>query len=339
MLFAFLGALPYLGSGLLNALRVWHFLAMVVGVAAVGRIDVFAAATYVWLGWLVMVWRSAASASRSLRSVRAYSTRSPACGWSTTRKSAIGRVETGVGRTKRARRRSRPARKAVETSALVDRASSVSAEWRVLAAIVALALQPVRQRIFGWQATSAAILQLPLDLVWLGVIALVVAAFMAPLETLGWWAGWYGDQIDTSEERRPSKPCGAGRGRCTLPRVSRRHRAIERKVYARHRDVSRRAFARVARERSLDSRRDVLLRLEQAARGRSDPVALLESRRCQPQQAHELAARHVDQPAQRDHRRGIGRSALRPDVQLRHCRRDLSLADRQRVRRRRAACR
>src|SRR5581483_8602658 len=55
MLFAFLAALPYLGSALMNLLRVWHFLAMVVGVAAAGGIDVFASATYVWLGWLVMM--------------------------------------------------------------------------------------------------------------------------------------------------------------------------------------------------------------------------------------------------------------------------------------------
>ena len=56
LLFSFLGALPYLGSSLLRILRVWHLLAMVVGVAAVGSVDVFRAATYVLLGWFVMTF-------------------------------------------------------------------------------------------------------------------------------------------------------------------------------------------------------------------------------------------------------------------------------------------
>lgn len=35
------------------------------------------------------------------------------------------------------------------------------------------------------------------DLVQIGGIALIIAALLSPLETLGWWAGWYGDRVDT----------------------------------------------------------------------------------------------------------------------------------------------
>lgn len=37
------------------------------------------------------------------------------------------------------------------------------------------------------------------DLVWIGLIALIFALLLAPLEALGWWAGWYGDGLDTTE--------------------------------------------------------------------------------------------------------------------------------------------
>lgn len=52
-LFGFLGALPYLGYPIANLLSVWNLLAMVVGFAAVARVEVGSALVYVALGWLV----------------------------------------------------------------------------------------------------------------------------------------------------------------------------------------------------------------------------------------------------------------------------------------------
>lgn len=36
-----------------------------------------------------------------------------------------------------------------------------------------------------------------LDLIRVGLIALVLAGLLSPFESLGWWAGWYGDGIET----------------------------------------------------------------------------------------------------------------------------------------------
>jgi predicted Abi (CAAX) family protease len=211
MLFAFLTALPYLGSGLLRVLRIWHLLAMVVGIAAVGRVDVFSAATYVWLGWLVMVLAQRSFGkpivnlgARILDAVAGVKVMEDA-------QIAIGRAETGAGH-------SSPAAAAHEHhqqhAGAAPKASKHPKWWlalcgllfmALLAAIVALAMEPVRQSVFGWQEHLPTVLRLPLDLLWLAFIALLVAAFMAPFETLGWWAGWYGDRIDTSEDTRPSK--------------------------------------------------------------------------------------------------------------------------------------
>ena len=40
-----------------------------------------------------------------------------------------------------------------------------------------------------WRAT--------VDLLTITLITVLFASLLAPLEALGWWAGWYGDQIQT----------------------------------------------------------------------------------------------------------------------------------------------
>ncbi len=201
VLFAFLSALPYLGSAVINGLRVWHLLAMVVGVAAAGGIDVFASATYVWLGWLVMmlVQRSfgkpiVALGSKVLDAVAGVRVIDDA-------QVIVGRAESGTANVSDA-----PNVEVAQKARAHPRgwmALAGIAGMALLGVIVALALEPVRRGIFGWQEHLPKLVQLPFDLLWIGVIAIIVAAFMAPLETLGWWAGWYGDEIDTSDETRP----------------------------------------------------------------------------------------------------------------------------------------
>jgi len=43
-------------------------------------------------------------------------------------------------------------------------------------------------------------------LVSVSLLGLLTAMFMAPLETLGWWAGWYGDEGETRPEPEGSAP-------------------------------------------------------------------------------------------------------------------------------------
>jgi predicted Abi (CAAX) family protease len=72
--------------------------------------------------------------------------------------------------------------------------------------IVAVLLEPIRDSVFGWHANLPDILQLLFDLVWIGVIALVFAGLLAPLESLGWWAGWYDDEVDVEAIAPPPAP-------------------------------------------------------------------------------------------------------------------------------------
>jgi predicted Abi (CAAX) family protease len=64
--------------------------------------------------------------------------------------------------------------------------------------LVAILLRPIRNGIFGWYQTLSGISRLIFDLSWIGIVGLVFAGLLAPFETLGWWAGWFGDSVDTT---------------------------------------------------------------------------------------------------------------------------------------------
>ncbi|MDX2241168.1 MAG: CAAX protease [Leptolyngbyaceae cyanobacterium bins.302] len=74
----------------------------------------------------------------------------------------------------------------------------------MLFAIVAILLRPIRAGIFGWYETLPRVPRLIFDLSWIGVVGLIFSGLLAPLETLGWWAGWFGDAVDTSQEEAPT---------------------------------------------------------------------------------------------------------------------------------------
>lgn len=62
-----------------------------------------------------------------------------------------------------------------------------------------LLLRPVRDSLFGWHENLPRLVRWIFDLTWIGIVSLIFAGLLAPLETLGWWAGWYGDEVETSD--------------------------------------------------------------------------------------------------------------------------------------------
>ncbi|MEM6713983.1 MAG: CAAX protease, partial [Cyanobacteria bacterium P01_C01_bin.147] len=69
----------------------------------------------------------------------------------------------------------------------------------LLTLVVLALLRPVRMWWFGWVSNLPSLVRLVLQLTWVGLVAVVVAGLLAPLETLGWWAGWYEDEVNTTE--------------------------------------------------------------------------------------------------------------------------------------------
>jgi predicted Abi (CAAX) family protease len=85
----------------------------------------------------------------------------------------------------------------------------------LLTLVISLALEPVRDLLF-LLFNRLSFTRLPtgplFELIWIGSLALVVAGLLAPLEALGWWAGWYGDPVqvlpplDDSTAFNPGNP-------------------------------------------------------------------------------------------------------------------------------------
>lgn len=55
-------------------------------------------------------------------------------------------------------------------------------------------------RWLGWYTALDDGLRLVVDLIGISFIAFLFAVLLAPLEALGWWAGWYGDGLKTVED-------------------------------------------------------------------------------------------------------------------------------------------
>ncbi len=213
--FAFLVALPYLGYGINWLLRTLHLVALVVAVASIAGNGVFGALACVGLGWLVVAIAQqtfgkpvALLGERLLNAVAGVEV-------TANEQLAVDRLDPAD---------LRPvvdgaATPAASTALRAPRAPAHSSRWKVALALAAmlalgyvcaLALAPMHRALFGWQAQLPQAVQLPLDLLWIALIGILVAGFMAPLETLGWWAGWYGDRLDTSAA--PANASGPGDG-------------------------------------------------------------------------------------------------------------------------------
>src|SRR5215469_5734400 len=221
LLFSFLEALPYAGVAIGWSLRIWYLLASLVGIAAVGHLQLPYAVLYVGIGWLVF-----AAARQTLgRPITSVGQRVM---------SAVAGVSFQPEETKAIVE----AQAAEKTNGPGDAASSpltsltpanashehkqlhpLTGRWQVLAGligfivvgvVIAVAVQPLQQLMFGWMVHLPAPLRLPFDLLWFGLIALLVAAILAPLQTLGWWAGWYGDQVGSDAAPSSRRSNGAG---------------------------------------------------------------------------------------------------------------------------------
>mgnify|MGYP002776987925 CR=1 FL=1 len=65
--------------------------------------------------------------------------------------------------------------------------------------VVGTLLFPLLLHLIQWAFLALDVTtQLIVKLVAIALLAGLVAALLSPLEALGWWAGWYGDRVDTS---------------------------------------------------------------------------------------------------------------------------------------------
>ncbi|MGF1480473.1 MAG: CAAX protease [Cyanophyceae cyanobacterium] len=65
-----------------------------------------------------------------------------------------------------------------------------------LASTAVVLLAVARRGLF--RGAMAETVDFAFDLIEIAAVAVIFAAILAPLEALGWWAGWYGDSLDTA---------------------------------------------------------------------------------------------------------------------------------------------
>ncbi|MFQ4136092.1 CAAX protease [Nodosilinea sp. PGN35] len=227
LIFSFLGAMPYLGVPLLRLLALLSLLTVVFGLAVLGQISLGQAAGHVALGWLALLVVQQTTVGQPIVNLGRWLSN-----WTAGVQLVVdrGQLKTLIAANPlgpgpataiapRGRVPSSPAAARPMPGALLQRRWPLGAGLRpsrrltllwiygglgLLALVVALSLEPLRGLMTTWYGQSRPARWFA-DLVWVGAIALVVGAMLAPLEALGWWAGWYGDGIPA----RPSPPAEA----------------------------------------------------------------------------------------------------------------------------------
>lgn len=79
----------------------------------------------------------------------------------------------------------------------------------LLTCLMVILFVPLRQWLLSLDPIGGKAGDLIADLVWIGAMALIIGGLLAPLEALGWWAGWYGEGIETDRRRSTSTAAAA----------------------------------------------------------------------------------------------------------------------------------
>lgn len=201
LVFGVFGAIPYLGVPILSFLSVWHLLAMVAAIAAVADASAGVAFWYVALGWVVLqilqqtIGQPIANIGRGLANwVAGVSLNSDII---QDISASFSHPSSPIVSDKQSVPDYTPPKSSTDARGQILLALGLIG-MAFLAFVVAIMLEPLRNNLFGSYDSLPKAIRYVVDLAWIGVIALAFAGLLAPLETLGWWAGWYNDEVDTT---------------------------------------------------------------------------------------------------------------------------------------------
>lgn len=200
LIFSFFGVMPYFGEPILAILSLWQLSAIVIGFATVSNTNVWQAFGTVALGWITL-----GILQRTLGQPIAQLGHWIACKTAGVelitqnkkfesfiqglRLDSISFTQDNAATDTTARN------PRLRLSSLTRQLSGLVILAGVTFVVVVL-LSPIRHWWFTWYGDLDELFKLIFNLVGIGVIALVAAALLSPLEALGWWAGWYNDALD-----------------------------------------------------------------------------------------------------------------------------------------------
>ncbi len=234
LMFSFVGALPYFGVPLLRLLSVWTLLAMMLGFSAVADLSWVRAFEAVVVGWimlqllqqtvgqpvaalgrwlantvagvrLVTDWRSL---NDLLRAGEAFLADAVLPNRSLPEAEAVVAADVEFAHANRewvAARSVSPSppsqpKRSATAQPFPLRRSLQYVGLALFAVLITFVLSPVRRFLIGAYVTSGtAWVQFFIDLAWISLLIFIISGLLAPLEALGWWAGWYGDPIAATQ--------------------------------------------------------------------------------------------------------------------------------------------
>lgn len=179
LIFSVFGAMPYFGQPVLSLLSLWQLLVIVVGFAEVSGATVWQAFGTVALGWLLL-W----ALQRTLGQPVVHLGH-----WIASRVAGVELITQPNKRYAKKAGFSRYRWRGIASGSLSFLVFATSA------LIAVVLLSPIRDWWFAWHTSLSTPFQLVVDLAGVSIIALVTTALLAPLEALGWWAGWYSSDI------------------------------------------------------------------------------------------------------------------------------------------------
>ncbi|MGB3296078.1 MAG: CAAX protease [Phormidesmis sp.] len=201
LIFSVFGAMPYFGGPILSILSLWQLLAMVVGLAAVSSAHLWQAFVTVALGWMTLWVLQRTLGQPIVRLAHWIACQAAGVELITKRRKLRGFFQAiQISAAATSAPANRPTSKKATSSRYRFR-NIVGSSLGLLVLfigtlIAAILLAPIRQWWFAWYDSLEGSLALIFDLVWIGIIAVVATALMAPLEALSWWAGWQGGFSD-----------------------------------------------------------------------------------------------------------------------------------------------
>ncbi|TVQ46816.1 MAG: CAAX protease [Gloeocapsa sp. DLM2.Bin57] len=213
-LFSFTGALPYLGVPILSLLSVWRLLAMVVGFSAVAGVDLAESFRYVIIGWLILQLLENTLGKPITSFGRKVSNHVAGTELPRNRKQVKRAIRNEIDsivnsdqhNSDLSLNQARINNSHQQLKVIKQQDTRLDAKilsllgMLLLLIVITLALSPLYRGFLAWQDNLPDLFKLIFDLGWIGLIATVFAGFLAPLETLGWWAGWYGDDLEVQAQ-------------------------------------------------------------------------------------------------------------------------------------------
>jgi predicted Abi (CAAX) family protease len=232
LIFSFLGGLPYLGVPILRLLSIWNLLVVVVGFSVLANLSAGQVVWHVGVGWVVLLVLQQTIGQPLMNGMHWLMNRVAGVDLIRDRSQILALLNQMVHPQSPAPTRdlagsappvlAPPAGSATGSDQIPPAPPLRSARWprwwrqialylglALLALLIVVLLNPLRELFLGGLNPSLRLSSLLIDLVWITVVALVIGGLLAPLEALGWWAGWYGDAVQPLPPLAPTPAPGA----------------------------------------------------------------------------------------------------------------------------------